>query len=106
MGRKKQKDFTPLTLKDFREATKDFPENSIISAWVGGPDSQNWVMKSLDIQAGLIQDGYKEFCPYVQVDPEDYLEDLAGQAECAKEEFDIEKERKKIRAVIMLSNEP
>jgi len=43
-----------LTVKELREKIKDLPDDTVVSIYVGGPDSQNWIANKIEIYDGLL----------------------------------------------------
>lgn len=43
-----------LTVKELREKIKALPDDTVVSIYVGGPDSQNWIANKVEIYDGLV----------------------------------------------------
>lgn len=43
-----------LTVKDLREKIKDLPDDTVLSVYVGGPDSQNWLVSRIESYDALL----------------------------------------------------
>lgn len=43
-----------LTVKDLREKIKDLPDDTVLSVYVGGPDSQDWLVSRIESYDALL----------------------------------------------------